>query len=159
MRALPNRRSVDRAPAHGGSSQVLKPVAHFMMHVLEMCVVMCVGLGLLSLLVFGAAGLLGYSDLKTTAPEASILIIAVNLAVSMVAWMRFRGTAWRPTLEMAGSSIVVGVLMVAASWLDVASTSSLIGVECALACVAMVAVMLFHARLYTGQSAAHARAG
>ena len=130
-----------------------------MRHVLEMCVVMCVGGGLLSLLFFGSAALLGFSDLKQTAPELTILVVAVNLAVSMVVWMRFRRMDWRPTLEMAGSSVVVGLLMIVASWLGLAATTVLIQAECGLACLAMVAVMLFHVRLYAGLPAHHAPAG
>jgi hypothetical protein len=130
-----------------------------MLHLLEMCVVMCVGGGLLSLLFFGSAALFGYSDLKQTAPELTILVIAINLSVSMVVWMRFRRMEWRPTLEMSGSTIAVGLLMIAASWLDIAATSVLIQAECGLACLAMVAVMLFRVRLYAGHTAHHAHAG
>jgi hypothetical protein len=44
------------------------PVAWFVLHFLEMCVVMCLGGIVLSALVFGAAALLGYPDLRQTAP-------------------------------------------------------------------------------------------
>ena len=160
MRLLHNTRPPERAPSHDGlSSSAAKPAAHFLLHVLEMCVVMCVGGGLLSLLFFGSAALLGYSDLKQTAPQLSILAIAVALSVSMVAWMRFRGMQWRPTLEMAGSSMAVGLLMIAASRLELASTTTLIQMECGLACLAMIAVMLFRVPLYSGHTARHAHAG
>ena len=160
MRLLHNTRPPERASSRDGpSSSAAKPAVRFLLHVLEMCVVMCVGGGLLSLLFFGSAALLGYSDLKQTAPELSILAIAVALSVSMVAWMRFRGMQWRPTLEMAGSTMAVGLLMIAASWLELASTTTLIQMECGLACLAMIAVMLFRVPLYSGHPARQAHAG
>ncbi len=159
MRVLAHPRSPKRLPVRDRpDSGVARRVGHFVRHVLEMCIVMCVGGGLLGLLFFGSAALLGYSDLKQTAPELTILLIAVSLSASMMAWMRFRRMEWRPTLEMAGSSVAVGLLMIVASWLDIASTSALIAVECGLACVAMVAVMLFRVRLYSGETPRHEHA-
>jgi hypothetical protein len=51
-----------------------------------MCAVMCLGGGLLIALFFGAAALLGFSDLRQQAPVLSALVIAVILAGAMVAW-------------------------------------------------------------------------
>ena len=87
-----------RAPAgesvqEGRVVHVVRPVLRFVRHLLEMCMVMCVGAAGLSLLFFGAAGLLGYTDLLETAPELVVLVIALNLSVPMLAWMRYRG--WR----------------------------------------------------------------
>ena len=153
MRVLSHTAEPHQTAARDGTPRrVVRPIGHFLMHLLEMCAVMCLGGGLLIVLFFGAAAVLGYSDLRQTAPQISILAIAVCLAGAMVAWMRFRRMAWRPTLEMAGSSVAVGLLMVVSSWLGLASTTALIGVECALACVAMVAVMLFRVRLYSGRT-------
>lgn len=160
MRLLHSPRSPEEAQTRDGpQTGSARPAARFVGHVLEMCVVMCVGGGLLSLLFFGTAALIGYSDLKQTAPEIAILAIAVALAASMVAWMRFRGMEWRPTLEMAGSTMVVGLLMIVASWLELASTTALIQMECGLACLAMIAVMLFRVPLYSGHAVHRAHAG
>jgi hypothetical protein len=121
-----------------------------------MCAVMCIGALVLSVLFFGAAGLLGYTDLPQQYPELSVLVIAINLSVPMLAWMRFRGMDWRPTLEMAGSTMVVGLLLIAAYWLGIVPKSSLIDVQTSLACPVMLVVMLFRFRLYSGHQGHHA---
>jgi hypothetical protein len=117
--------------------------------------VMCAGAAALSLLFFGAASLLGYTDLLRTAPELVVLVIALNLSVPMLAWMRYRGMAWQPTLEMAGSSMVVGLALIAAYWMDLIARTSLVEVQTSLACPVMLAVMLARFRLYSGSHSAH----
>jgi hypothetical protein len=139
----------------GRAADVLRAVGRFGLHLLEMCMVMCAGAVVLSVLFFGAAGLLGYTDLPRTAPELSVLVIALNLSVPMAAWMRYRGMAWRPTVEMAGSTMVVGLVLVAAYWMDLIAKDSLIEVQTSLACPVMIAVMLLRFRLYSSDHAAH----
>jgi hypothetical protein len=77
----------------------------------------------------------------------------------MAAWMRFRGMDWRPTLEMAGATMVCGLLLIAAYWLDLIARSSLIEVQTSLACPLMLATMLFRFRLYSAHADRHAHAG
>ena len=111
--------------------------------------VMCAGAVVLSVLFFGAAGLLGYSDLPQRAPVLSALVVAVNLSLPMAAWMRFRGMDWRPTLEMSGATMAVGLALIVGYWLDIVAASSLIEVQTSLACPVMIAVMLLRFRLYS----------
>jgi hypothetical protein len=149
-----------RAPASepvrdGGLAHDLRPIGRFGLHLLEMCMVMCGGAVVLSVLFFGAAGLLGYSDLPRTAPELSVFVIALNLSVPMVVWMRYRGMAWRPTLEMAGSTMVPGLALIVAYWMDLIARDSLVEVQTSLACPAMIAVMLLRFRLYSSSHSAH----
>jgi hypothetical protein len=139
----------------GRAAHVVRPLGRFGLHLLEMCMVMCVGAAALSLLFFGAAGLLGYTDLLQTAPELVVLVIALNLSVPMLAWMRYRGMAWQPTLEMAGSTMVMGLALIAAYWMDLIARSSLVEIQTSLACPVMVAVMLVRFPLYSGGHAAH----
>jgi hypothetical protein len=138
----------------------LQPVGRFVMHYAEMCMVMCVGAISLSVLTFGAAGLLGYTNLPQRAPALTVLIIAVNLSLPMGVWMRFRGMEWRPTLEMSGSTMVAGLLLIVAYWLGIVTKGSLIGLQTGiLACPLMLAVMLVRFRLYsTSHEHHHARA-
>lgn len=156
MRGLHDTRTPKKARTSGehflGAAQ---PAARFGFHVLEMCAVMCIGGGLLIVLFFGAATLLGFSDLREQDPELSALIIAVILAGAMVGWMRFRGMEWRPTLEMAGSSIAAGMLLIAGSWVGLVPESALVPGVCGLACVAMVIVMLFRVGLYSSSHTRH----
>jgi hypothetical protein len=138
-------------------SAAAKPAGRFGLHLVEMCAVMCVGGGLLIALFFGAVAFLGFTDLRQQAPELSALVISIILAGTMVAWMRFRRMEWRPTLEMAGSSIAAGVLLIAGYRLDIVPESALVPAVCGLACVAMVAVMLFRVPLYSSSHTGHRR--
>jgi hypothetical protein len=74
----------------------------------------------------------------------------------MVVWMRFRGMEWRPTLEMAAPALVAGVLMVAGYWIGIVAQADLIGSVCGVACLGMIAVMLFRFRLYSTHTGHHA---
>jgi hypothetical protein len=126
------------------------------MHFLEMCMVMCLGAISLSVLFFGAAALLGYADLPQRAPELTALVIAINLSVPMAAWMRFRGMEWRPTLEMSGSTMVAGLLLIAAYRLGIIAQSSLMELQTGIfACPLMLAVMLSRFRLYSTSHKRH----
>lgn len=156
MQALHSTRSPERAPVHTGQvSRVAKPIGRFGFHLMEMCGVMCLGGGLLVVSFFGLAAALGLSELREDLPALSALVIAVILAGAMVAWMRFRRMAWRPTLEMAGSSIAAGLVLIAGYWAGIVSEAALLPAVCGLACVAMLAVMLFRIPLYSSGHAGH----
>lgn len=155
MRVPLNTSPPDTAPVRDGPiAASAKSAARFGLHVAEMCVVMCVSLGILGLLFFGAAAVLGFSaDGWQQAPELSVLVVAAVLAGSMVLWMRFRGMAWRPTVEMAGAAIAAGVLVIVAYWLGIIALGDLLPSVCGVACLAMIGVMLFRVRLYSGHHA------
>jgi hypothetical protein len=73
---------------------------------------MCVGGIALSLLFFQGATLLGFSNLPSTAPVLSVAVIAADLTIPMVVWMRARKMAWQPTLEMAATTVLTGVVLI-----------------------------------------------
>jgi hypothetical protein len=73
----------------------------------------------------------------------------------MIVWMRFRRMAWAPTLEMAGSSVASGVVLIVGYWAGIISEAALVPSVCLLACLAMIAVMLFRIPLYTFSHATH----
>ena len=150
MRALP-------IAQHGGTAagEAVRPVARFVLHFLEMCVVMCLGGILLSALVFGAAALLGHPDLRQTAPVLSTLVVTADLAVAMTVWMRFRRMAWRPTLEMAGATVLVGVLTVVGYRLGVTPDALMLQGVCGTACAVMLPVMLLRFRTYAAPAHHH----
>jgi len=157
MRIMEYRsRSLSSTPATDGRVvHLLRPVGRFAAHLAEMCMAMCAGAIALSLLFFGAANLLGYDDLTRTAPALSVFVIALNLSVPMAAWMRYRGMDWEPTLEMAGSTMVVGIALIVAYWLDLVARDSLVEIQTSLACPVMFAVMLARFRLYSTSHSAH----
>ena len=131
-------------------------VWHFARHWLEMCVVMCVGGGILNGLLFLAGpGLIGYPDLRQRSPVLAVVVSGLVYALPMAAWMRVRGMAWRPALEMSGGVIAVAVVMIGAAGAGVVSGSSLRGWAmgfCGPACGVMFVVMLFRLGLYTGRA-------
>jgi len=100
-----------------GPPSRLSQIGHFLWHFVQMCLACCIGGITLNVLFFVGAALIGYPDLIHRFPELSTLMIAFLLALPMAAWMRFRGMEWRPTLEMAATPIVLGVLLVCLAWL------------------------------------------
>lgn len=141
---------------HRPAGSFLQRLGRFGIHYLEMCMVMCVGAISLNVLFFGAAALLGYTDLPQRAPVLTVLVIAISLSLPMAAWMRFRRMEWRPTLEMSGSTMVAGLLLIAAYWLDIIAKDSLMGLQTGiLACPLMLAVMLFRFPLYSTSHKRH----
>ncbi len=138
-----------------GIARVLAPVGRFAVHLAEMCVVMCLGAVLLSVVFFGAAGLLGYDDLTQTAPELSVFVIALNLSVPMVVWMRYWKMDWQHTLEMSGATMAVGLFLIAGSWLGWFAPDHLVEVQTSLACPVMLAAMLVRFPFYASKHDAH----
>jgi hypothetical protein len=128
-----------------------------------MCIAMCVGGGALNALVFvvGPAQL-GYPDLRTTAPELALLLIACLYTLPMGAWMRFRGMAWRPILEMSGATVALALVLVAFATFGILSSENLHAwalVFCGPACVLMLPVMLLRLDMYTGRTGEHTHQG
>ena len=134
---------------------VVARTGYFIWHFLEMCVTMCVGGITLNVLFFWGAAKIGYPDLLERFPEFAILAIGINLAVPMTVWMRFRGHAWRPTLEMASTSIILPILLIAAAWLGIIPESSQLELLTNLVCPIMIIPMLFRLDHYTGRHTDH----
>ena len=130
---------------------------HFIRHLLEMCLAMCVGGIPLIVLFFWGAATIGYPDLLQRFPELSVLVIGCILSLPMIAWMRFRGHEWRPTLEMASTTILLAIVLVGLGWLGILPRSSLFEWMTRLACPVMIIPMLFRLDVYTGHHASHSR--
>jgi hypothetical protein len=158
MRTHDTTRVVSPTARHGPTPGTPEKVGRFALHTLEMCAVMCVSLVLLGLLVAGSAAALGFSDPRQTAPILSAVVVTLTLAGSMVAWMRVRRMAWRPTMEMAGSTVVAGTAMISGYGLGIVPATELIPGVCGLACAAMIAVMLFRFPLYASHTGHHQHA-
>lgn len=75
---------------------------HFIRHYVEMVVAMVLGMVVLGLPAEAGLRAMGTSAsaLETDAPEVLLLGMAVIMTVPMVAWMRYRGHTWRPSMEM-----------------------------------------------------------
>jgi hypothetical protein len=132
-------------------------VGRFALHFLEMCAVMCVGAIALNVLFFGTAYLLGQPNLSERLPEVAALAVAVSLSLPMAGWMRYRGMAMRPTLEMSGATMTFGLLLIGGYQLGLVSTAGLIELQARFACPLMLAVMLFRFGYYAQGHHAHTR--
>ena len=134
---------------------VLARAGYFLWHFLEMCLTMCIGGITLNVLFFLGAAQIGYPNLLERFPEFSLLTIGINLAVPMTVWMRFRRHEWRPTLEMASTSILLPILLIGAAWLGIIPESSRLTLLKILACPIMLIPMLFRLDLYARHRAGH----
>jgi hypothetical protein len=77
----------------------------FVLHYFEMVVVMFLGMYVLMApagLLLGAFGT-SWSGLS---PAMNTFTMALTMTVPMVAWMRYRGHAWRANIEMAASMLI-----------------------------------------------------
>jgi hypothetical protein len=135
---------------------------NFTRHFLEMCIAMCAGGAILSLIVFGVGAAIGAPNIRAQSPELGIVLIATLLTVPMAAWMVYRGMEWRPVMEMSAVPIGLALLLIGLARFGVSSQSTLqitFGSFCGISCVGMFAVMLFRLDLYTGRTGHHAAHG
>jgi hypothetical protein len=130
--------------------------AFFLLHFLEMCVVMCAaGLATLSAVLRWAGPQIGYPELKKQFPELSTVLLALWLTVIMIVWMQIRRHEWRPILEMASTSIAALPLVMGAAWIGAVPKTSIYGLECGVACALMIVPMLIRLDHYTGAHGSH----
>jgi hypothetical protein len=87
------------------------------------------------------------------------LVVAVTMVVPMVAWMRYRGMEWRPTLEMAAAMAIPLIPIFGLLGLQLIPGASACGLYCIVMVPAMIIAMLFRLDLYTGRTGHHAHAG
>jgi hypothetical protein len=139
-----------------GTKRGLASIGYFLLHYLEMCVVMCAGgIVVLSALLSWGGAWIGVPEPREQFPEVSTMLLAIWLTVLMVVWMRFRKHEWRSSLEMASTSVVALPLVTGAAWLGAIPRNNLFSLECGLACVFMIVPMLLRLDHYTGQHGAH----
>jgi hypothetical protein len=130
----------------------LRPVGHFLWHLGEMCLAMCIGLAVLDAMFYGIARVVGYSDPLVQFPELSTLVVAFNMTAPMVVWMRFRGHEWRPIWEMSAAMFIEAFVLIAAFWLGlIGAGKDLFGWQHTLMMPAMLVPMLLRLDLYTGR--------
>ena len=82
----------------------------FKRHYVEMVVAMIAGMMLLGPPVMMTSRLFGYTFMFD--PTIRTLIMATNMNIGMVVWMRYRGHTWERTMEM-----VVGMTLPFLVWL------------------------------------------
>jgi hypothetical protein len=111
----------------------------FLRHYLEMVIVMFVGMGV----VMAIAGM----------PEndtVALLYMGTSMTVPMLAWMRFRGHGWRPSLEMGAA--MMAPTAIATGLVGTVDYDLLMGVEHVAMLLAMLGAMLHRRDEYTGHA-------
>jgi hypothetical protein len=123
------------------------PTRRFILHYVEMVAVMFAGM-----VVLGApAGWLMHAagtSWSRLSPAMMLFGMTVTMAVPMAAWMRYRGHAWRPNAEMAGSMFLPTFALMAASGAGVAKGMPLMVVEHAAMLACMLVAMLLRREEY-----------
>jgi hypothetical protein len=138
--------TVHTAPANRSARQ-------FVRHYVEMVIAMFAGMIVLGLPAEAGLRLLGTSshEIQDAAPAVALLGMAVVMTVPMVAWMRYRGHAWRPCHEMAASMIVPTIAIIGLMWAGVMTDfGTLMMVEHVVMLPAMLGVMLLRIDEYAG---------
>ena len=120
-------------------------VRSFARHYLEMLAAMFAGMAVLG----------GAAELLLPAPGTAVELIGMAFAmtVPLVAWMRYRGHAWRPCTEMAASMVIptIGVLTLLATG-AMTDLGGLMALEHGVMLPAMLVAMLLRPREYSGHA-------
>jgi hypothetical protein len=150
-------RSVDDDPQGADMKTPLFRLGHFVLHYLEMCMAMCAGGIALNVAFFGALALLGATYSEDQLPTFALLAVGANLAIAMAAWMRFRKHEWRPTMEMASTSIILVVGVIAAAAIGLIDEGDRLAAITTLACPVMLVPMALRWDLYASSHGMHGR--
>ena len=122
-------------------------VGRFVRHYLEMVAAMLLGMMALYPLWLLATSGVDESGLLTSV-EVESLVMATTMAVPMAAWMRFRGHAWAPTLEMSAAMYAGFVAMFPLHWAGAVGEHGVMMVGHVAMFVLMLAAMVWRREEY-----------
>jgi len=122
----------------------------FLRHYVEMIVAMVVGMVVMGAAVRGGLALAGLEFPASV--ELTTLEMAFNMSVGMVAWMRYRGHGWAPTLEMVGAMFAPAAVLLPLVWLGTISGEDLFHLQHLAMLPVMYLVMLRRRAEYGGVS-------
>lgn len=138
--------------AEHSTAHVVRDVrtSHFWKHFVQMIVAMLVGMAVLGMPFRAILGAFGYtwSEAVARIPEIVCVVMTLNMAVGMVAWMRLRGHGWRASAEMTAAMYAATAIALAMYWLHVISHEPLIGLMHVLMLPAMLFAMLYRHEEY-----------
>ena len=83
----------------------------FVRHLLEMVAAMMVGMMASAAIFLSAVGMTADAALRRHA-VLFVVVQAVGMTVAMIAWMRYRGHAWRGCSEMAAAMVVPAIPLI-----------------------------------------------
>jgi hypothetical protein len=90
-------------------------------------------------------------------PAMNVFTMALTMTMPMVAWMRYRGHAWRPNIEMAASMLLPTFAVMGALSAGVGTSGSLMVPEHAGMLTCMLAAMLLRRDEYSCAAHHHGR--
>jgi flagellar biosynthetic protein FliP len=82
-------------------------------------------------------------------PAMNVFEMAVTMTAPMVVWMRYRGHAWRPNIEMATSMLIPTFVVMGLLWGGVGGSGSLMVPEHAGMLFCMLVAMLLRRDEYS----------
>ncbi|HEU4657371.1 MAG TPA: hypothetical protein VFR97_07590 [Capillimicrobium sp.] len=112
----------------------------FLLHYAEMVAVMFAGMGVLAVPAELALNAVGTSW-DQLSDAGMLALMAATMTIPMVAWMRFRGHGWRPSLEMGASMVVPTLLAMAVLAAGLLDAGTVLVGEHVVMMVAMFGVM------------------
>jgi hypothetical protein len=116
----------------------------FIRHYLEMLLAMFIGMGVL-------AGGLTAAGVDIASMELTLLWMAFTMSLPMVAWMRYRGHGWAPSMEMTASMFIPSFAAIALLWIGlVEDHGALMGIQHIAMFPAMLIAMLLRREEYSG---------
>lgn len=128
----------------------------FIRHLLEMVVAMAVGMVALGPVWDLVFGWLGWSG-ALGRPDLAALVMATDMSIGMVLWMRYRRHSWVSTWEMCAAMYVPFVVLFVPFWMGALDGDVMLGAGHVLMLPCMVAVMLRRRGEYTLDHRAHRR--
>ncbi|MGH8836863.1 MAG: hypothetical protein ACRDWG_17975 [Actinomycetes bacterium] len=126
-------------------------VRHFVRHLIEMILAMMIGmaaLGALWQVILTVCGV-DVSAFSLHHPALFALVMALDMTVPMVWWMRHRGHNWARGAEMTAAMFVPTLFLIGLLQLGAISGDSLIGLAHMLMLPAMLLVMIWRLDEYT----------
>jgi hypothetical protein len=114
----------------------------FTLHLGEMLVAMVLGMVVLGGAIEGGLSLSG-SSLSDAPAALAAAVMAFNMTLPMVWWMRYRGHPARHSAEMAASMVVPTAVVIALYWLEAIASGTVMAAQHVVMIPAMVAVMLW----------------
>jgi len=143
-------------PRHHGPTRTKRRngARAFWLHYAQMVLAMVVGMAVLGIPFRAILRAQGYSWDQAIARLTVVvcLVMTFNMAVAMVAWMRFRGHGWRACAEMTGAMYVATAIALGMWWVHLISADTTIGMMHVLMLPAMLGVMLYRTEEYSNHS-------
>jgi hypothetical protein len=118
-----------------------RSTGRFVRHYAEMVAVMFAGMFALMAPVGVLLGAFGTSWSRLS-PAMYTFVMALTMAAPMIAWMRYRGHAWRPNIEMAASMLIPTFAVMAVLWAGIAKGGLMVPEHAGMLSCMLVAMLL-----------------